>query len=299
MRRLLWLSMLPCLLAADDHWVKFTRGPFEVMTDAAPRTARDTMVRFEEWRAGVGQIVGEPERTSALTVRIMIFKNPSGRNCAPAFAEGHDRYALVLGEKTPVTPEMYIALTRLFLKSNSTQMPLPFERGLISFFSTFDVSGIRITVGKPPAKPDLDWARIHLMVVDPDYLGKIRVLLYNLRHGVADDPAYRTAFGKSAAEVEAQAAKPFAAGNFQTTSLPSRPMSEADFPERQVSEAEARLARGDLLAGSQSAAEYQKLLQAHEKVAEAEEGLGLLALRAQHPDEARRSFADAIHPRNT
>jgi hypothetical protein len=299
MRRLLWLSMLPCLLAADDHWVKFTRDPYEVMTDAAPRSARETMVRFEQFRAALGQILGEPELATALPVRIMIFKNPSGWNSAQPFAEGRDRYSLVLGEKTPVTPEMYIALTHLFLKSNSTQMPLPFERGLISFFSTFDISGIRITVGKPPAKPDLDWARIHLMVVDPDYLGKIRVLLYNLRHGVADDPAYRNAFGKSAAEVEAQAAKHFAAGNFQTTSLPSRPMSEADFPERQVSDVEARLARGDLLAGAQSAAEYQKLLQAHEKVPEAEEGLGLLALHAQHPDEARRYFADAVQAGST
>ncbi len=291
--------MLPCLLAADDHWVKFTRGPYEVMTDAAPRSARETMVRFEQFRAALGQILGEPELTTALPVRIMIFKNPGGWNSAPPFAEGRDRYSLVLGEKTPITPEMYIALTHLFLKSNSTQMPLPFERGLISFFSTFDVSGIRIAVGKPPAKPDLDWARIHLMVVDPDYFGKIRVLLYNLRHGVADDPAYRNAFGKSAAEVEAQAAKHFAAGNFQTTSLPSRPMSEADFPERQVSDVEARLARGDLLAGAQSAAEYQKLLQAHEKVSEAEEGLGLLALHAQHPDEARRYFADAVQAGST
>jgi hypothetical protein len=286
--------MLPCLLAADDHWVKFTRGPYEVMTDGAPRTARETMVRFEQFRAALGQILGEPELATPLPVRIMIFKNPSGWNSAPPFAEGRDRYSLVLGEKSAVTPEMYIALTRLFLKSNSTQMPLPFERGLISFFSTFEVSGIRITAGKPPAKPDLDWARIHLMVVDPDYFGKIRVLLYNLRHGVADDPAYRNAFGKSAAEVEAQAVKHFAAGNFQTTSLASRPMSEGDFPERQVSDVEARLARADLLAGAQSAAEYQKLLQGHEKVPEAEEGLGLLALRERRPDEARRYFADAI-----
>ena len=173
-------------------------------------------------------------------------------------------------------------------------MPPAFERGLIAFFSTFEVNGIRIVAGKPPAKPDLDWARIHMMVVDPDYFGKIRVLLYNLRHGVADDAAYRNAFGKSVTEVEAQAKKQFEAGNFQPTSLASRPMAEGDFPERQVSDVEARLARADLLAGAQSAAEYQKLLQGHEKVAESEEGLGLLALRAQHPEEAHKYFADAI-----
>jgi hypothetical protein len=165
---------------------------------------------------------------------------------------------------------------------------------LVAFFSTFEVSGIRITAGKPPAQPDLDWARIHLMVADPDYYGKIRVLLYNLRHGVADDPAYRNAFGKSAAEVEAAAKQHFAAGNFQTTRLPSRPMAEGDFPERQVSATEIGLARGDLLVGAPSAAEYRKLLAGHEKVAEAEEGLGLLALRERRADEAYRDFAAAI-----
>jgi hypothetical protein len=299
MRRLLWLSMIPCLLAADDHWVKFTRGPYEVMTDAGARSGREAMVRFEQFRAALGQILGEPELATPLPVRILIMKNPSGWASAAPFAEGRDRYSLVLGEKTPVTPEMYIALTRLFLKSNTTQMPAAFERGLISFFSTFEVNGIRIVAGKPPAKPDLDWARIHLMVVDPDYFGKIRVLLYNLRHGVADDAAYRNAFGKSVAEVEAAAKKHFEAGNFQPTSLSSRPMSEGDFPERQVSEVEARLARADLLAGAQSAAEYQKLLQAHEKVAESEEGLGLLALRDRRPDEARKYFADAIQAGST
>jgi len=298
MRRLLLIAAVPCLLAADDRWIKFTRGPYEILTDAGPRPGRETMVRFEQFRAALGQIVGEPELATPLPVRIFVFKNPKGWTTAP-FAEGRDRYSLVLGEKTPVTPEIYSDLARLLLKSNTAQMPLPFERGLVAFFSTFDVSGIRIAVGKPPARPDLDWARIHLMVVDPDYLGKIRVLLYNLRHGVADDPAYRNAFGKSAAEVEAQAKKHFAAGNFQTASLPSRPMAEADFPERQVSDVEIRLARADLLAGPQSAAEYQKLLQGHEKVPEAEEGLGLLALRDRNPAEARKQFAAAVEAGST
>jgi hypothetical protein len=137
------------------------------------------------------------------------------------------------------------------------------------------------------------------MVADPDYYGKIRVLLYNLRHGVAEDPAYRNAFGKPAAEVEAAAKKHFAAGNFQTTSLPSRPMAEADFPERQVSATDIALARADLLAGPQSAAEYQKLLAAKEKIPEAEEGLGLLALREKRTEDAHNYFEAAVEAHST
>ena len=61
MRRLALLTLLPAILGADDRWVKFTSGPFEVMTDAGPRVGRETMVEFLQFRHAVGQIVGEPE----------------------------------------------------------------------------------------------------------------------------------------------------------------------------------------------------------------------------------------------
>jgi hypothetical protein len=296
MRRLLIFALLPALLAADDHWIKFVSGPYEVMTDAGARAARENLVRFEEFRNAVGQVLGEQDLQTPLPVRILIFKNSKGWATSAPIIEARDRYAIVLQEKDSVSPAVYRALTRLFLKSNTAQMPPAFEHGLVEFFSTFQVNGIRITVGSPPAgaPPDLDWARIHLLVVDPEYYGKIRVLLYNLRKGVDPDPAFRNAFGKSRADVEAAAKQHLAAGNFQTTSLSSRPMSPSDFEERPVSDADARLARADLLVGGQSTAEYQKLLKDGVKTAEAEEGLGLLALRDHQNDEARKHFAAAM-----
>src|SRR5450631_2571393 len=197
MRRLLLLCTIPWLLAADDRWVKFTRVPFEVMTDAASRSARETLVRFEQFRNGLGQIVGESDLQTPLPVRIFVFKNAKGWTAPAPITEGRDRYAIVLGEKAGVSSAIYSELTRLFLKSNTAQMPPAFEHGLVQFFSTIEVNGIRITAGAPPSQPDLDWARIHLLVADPEYFGKVRVLLYNLRKGVAEDPAYRNAFGKS------------------------------------------------------------------------------------------------------
>jgi hypothetical protein len=299
MRRLFILWLLPCLLAAEDHWVKFASGPFEVLTDAGARAGRETIVRFEEFRHALGEMVGEPDLETPVPVRILVFRNTKGWGSAAALAEGRDCYAIVLAEKSGVPPAAYGELTRLFLKSNTAQMPPAFEHGLAEFFTTFEVSGIHITVGAPPARPDLDFARVHLLVVDPEYSGRLRVLLYNLRKGVDQDPAYRNAFGKPAAEVEAQAKRHFAEGNFQTTSLSSRPMTERDFPEKPISDADARLARADLLAGSQSAAEYETLLRDGVKVAEAEEGLGLLALAGHRSDEARRHFAASIESAST
>ena len=292
MRRLLLCAFLPALLAADD-WVKFTSGPFEVFTDAGARPAREMLVRLEEFRHGLGQLVGEPDLQSPQPIRVFVLKNARGWETGKALSEGRTTYTIVLDSKAVPGPDLHMALTRHFVDANTGRMSTAFERGLVAFLSTVQVTGIRITAGAPPPQPDLDWARIHLLVVDPEYFGKLRVLLFNLRKGVADDPAYRNAFGKSAAEIEAQAKQHLAAGHFQTTSLPNRPLSEKDFQERPVSDTDARLARADLLAGRQSAAEYEGLLRDHVKVAEAEEGLGILALREQHADDARQHFAAA------
>jgi len=299
MRRLLLalaLALLPGHLAAEDHWVKFVSGPFETFTDAGGRSGRETLVRLEEFRWALGQMIGETDLQMQIPVRVFVLKNAKGWTTAAPVSEGRSTYNIVLDEKSMPGPATYRELTRLFLASNTGRMPATFEHGLVEFFSTFQVTGIRITAGAPPegGPPDLDWARVHLLVVDPEYFGKLRILLYNLRKGVDPDPAYRNAFGKSAAEIEAQAKQHLAAGNFQTTQLPNRALSERDFQERQVSDGDARLARADLLAGGQSAAEYDALVRDQVHVAEAEEGLGLLALRDRHSDDAKRHFAAAM-----
>src|ERR1017187_8212115 len=224
MRRWLILSLL-CLLpslAMADRWMRYTSGPFEVLTDAGERAGQETMVRFEEFRHSLGVIVGEEDLATPQPVRILVFKNAQGWTSPAPLTQCRDRYAIVLSEKGPTPPAVYGELARLLLSSNTNRMPAAFEHGLIEFFSTFQISGIHITVGAPPPQPDLDFARIHLLVAAPEYFGKLRVLLYNLRKGVDDDPAYHNAFGKSAAEVEAQARRHFAARQFPTTTISSR-----------------------------------------------------------------------------
>ena len=294
MRRLLLLGLLPALLAAEDHWVKFASGPFEVLTDAGPRVGRDALVRLEEFRHAVGETVGAPNLTTPEPVRILIFKNAKGWALSAPLSEGRGCYAIVLGEKESPQLDTYRALTRLFLDGNTGRMPPAFESGLVEFFSTFETAGIHITAGAPPPRPGLDWARVHLLMVDPAYAGKMPVLLFNLRQGIAEDASYRNAFGQGQAEIEAKAAAHLAAGRFQTTSLSSLPLSEKDFPEKLISDADARLARADLLAGAPSSAEYLRLLNDGIKIAEAQEGLGLLALREGRKDGALSHFQAAI-----
>ena len=77
MRQLLILCLFPSFLLADD-WVKFSSGPFEVMTDAGERAGRETMVRFQEFRHALGLIAGETDLQTPQPVRILIFKNAKG-----------------------------------------------------------------------------------------------------------------------------------------------------------------------------------------------------------------------------
>src|SRR5690242_6719917 len=72
--RLFLLCLLPSLLAADT-WVKFVSGPIEIFSEAGERPARETMVRFQQFRHALGLIVGEADLQTPQPVRIMIFKN--------------------------------------------------------------------------------------------------------------------------------------------------------------------------------------------------------------------------------
>ncbi len=254
------------------------------------------MVRFLEFRQAVGDVIGETELQSPMPVRILVFKNAQEWAPPAPVAEGRASYNIVLEEKGAVPAAVYSDLARLFLHANTAQMPPAFEHGLIEFFSTFDVTGIHITVGAPPAQPGSRLgARPSARYLARLLSASCGSCSTTCAKASADEPAYQNAFAKSPAQIEAQARQHLADGAFQTASLNSRPVAPGDFQERPVSDADARLARADLLAGAASAAEYRALLNANQHAAEAQEGLGLLALRAGRRDEARAFFADAIH----
>ena len=303
MRRLFVLCLLPVALAAADHWTKFISGPYQVFTDAGTRPGRETLVRFEEFRHAIGEVLGEPNLQTQLPVRILLFKNSEGWTTPEPVSEGRASYNIVLSEKDAAkgatSPAVLAALTRLFLESNTARMPPKFERGLIKFFSTLSVKDIHITVGAPPPDADLDWARIHMFVTDPAYFGKLRVLLYNLRKGAAEEPAYRNAFGKSVAEVEALVKQRYEEHDFRTAPISSLPMAERDFPEREVSDGDARLARADLLAGAKSAAEYEALIRDRSPHRRCRRRTGADRLARKSPgrgkDPFRRCHARWIH----
>jgi len=287
------LSALAGAASAADRWFEFRSGPFEVFTNAGERAGRGVLMRVEQLRHALGQIVGENDLQTPLPVRVLVFRKQDGRAPGNAVTTGRDRFYIVQTAETPPTPALQRDLVRLLLESNTARMPATWERGVEELFSTLDVTGIKITLGKPPATRSRNWARVHLLATSPEYYGKLRVILYNLRRGVPAEAAYRNAVAKSPAEIEAELDRYIAAGNFPTVGVSPRALAEADFRERPVEPDAARLALADML-GPDARPAYQAMLRDKINVPECHEGLGVLALREGRPADAQREFAASM-----
>src|SRR5579862_964086 len=276
-RRILLFLVLSFALHAEDHWISFQSGPFEVYTDAGAKPGREALVHFEQLRNALGTLTGDDNLTTPQPLRIFVFRNAkesSAYQSLPPIVEARDRTAIILAAGQPVTPTVNRETARLLLEANTARMPAEIERGLLAVFSTIQVNGIRTTLGRPvpPAERTKDWALVDMLATETEYYGKLRVIIYNLRRGVDPEAAYRNAVAKSPAEIAKLADQFLAAGHFQTFDVSPRPMSERDFPEKPVEPAVARLALADLLVPALSKPAYEKMIEEKVNVAAAWEG---------------------------
>ncbi len=286
------LMLVPVLGRAD--WKLFRSGPFEILTESNERDARQVLAQLDQVRYLVGANLTRPEPNTIGPIRVLVFKSPQPGPAVPALAR--DAYlAGVSGPSLP--PPMMREVVRLLIESNAGRMPAPIERGLADFFATAQVAATKITLGAPPAPPTLDWARIDLLVTNPEYAGtsKLRVLLYNLQQGADPDPSFRNGFGKSAAQIEKEASAWLAAGNFPTITISGRPLNPLrDYIARSVDPARVSAALADLKLVSGDGAQAAYLDLRNQAPAAAHEGLGLLAEKAGRNDEARQEFEAAF-----
>jgi len=301
MRRIFLLALIPCLAFAENHWVQYRTGPFEVYSDGNAKVARETLGWFDQLRWVLGYMLGNQDLQTSRPVRILLLKNAQEREgypYIPPILEGRDRWNILLASGTPVPRQVIRDCTRLFLENNTGRMPAGIENGITELLSMIRVNGTHVTLGEPPPPNERsrDWARMHLFTTDPDYYAKLRILLYNLQKGADEDPAYLNAFGKSRAAMEKELDQHIAAGKFQTAEVDAKPLSvERDYKEQPLLSKEVRLAQADLLVGEPSRREYRALIQENEYVAAAYEGLGLMALRDKQSDEARRDFLESTN----
>lgn len=270
-------------LPAEDHWQRIRTGPFEVLSPAGERPMRRAAADAEQFRHALGELLGVKETTTVWPIRIVVLKN--AKSVPGSIAMGRDSWITAIAAGETPTPEWRKALARILIDDNTGRMPLGIESGLITLISTLEINGPKLTFGTPPsaAERTRDWARLHLFATQPEYSGRLRILLSNLAHGAFYDNAFRNAFEKPAAEMEKRVDAYFAAGSFSSVPFSGRALSEKDFTVREAESYEGRIALADLaLADPAKTSEAETAYKALTGP-EAQEGLALLAARRKDP----------------
>ncbi|MCC6857718.1 MAG: hypothetical protein IT158_04110 [Bryobacterales bacterium] len=282
-----------CSVCLADDWSRFQSPAFDLLTNAGEREGRTALVVFEQFRHALGRMLGIDELRTEPPIRILLFdRTPPA---APGLIAGPDRFSIVLEKNKAIPRELLRDLAVLYLETNSERLPAPLERGLVELFSTLEVDGTHITLGRPvPSEARTrEWALMHMLAVDPEYYGKVRVLLANLRRGIDQEAAYRNAFAKPPAEIAKQAQAYFQAGSFTTAEVSGRPLSPRDFEKRPVEDAVVQQALAGLKGNGAKQAEKLIYGKAEEHLAAARKtddpGLRIKELQAATEIGRRRA----------
>ena len=305
MARLSLLLFFAFTLAGADRWVGLRSGPFEVLSDAGDRAARERLADLEQFRGGVEQVLGRSDIRPVWPIRVLVLR--SAKQAPPVMGLARDAYVAAIPSQGPLPPALLRECARILIESGPRGLSPGMEKGLAEVFSTLEIDGSRVILGAPPvpAERNLDWARMHMLTVLPDYYGKLRVAIHNLEQGVEAEPALRNAFGKTPAQIDKEAEAYLRAGQFANTPLRGIVLRPAkDFTAMPVPVGAERIALADLALANpaQSAAAqqaYQAVLTRAPGSAEGLEGLGLLALREKIGSEARTLLGQAMEASTT
>lgn len=283
-------------LLAESQWVRARLGPFEAVSDDGRAPAIQALSQFEQFRYALGAAMGQADLRLDPPLRIIVFhdaREMAAQGC-DGMHMGRDHLMACAVASGQLPPAMVRELTRRLLESNFTGIPSVTETALETFFSTVESNAVHVTWGAPPpaAERTRDWALLHRLITQADTSGRAHIYLHNLATGMDSNGAIRS-FGEDAAHFNADVDRYFAAGVFQAVQAPNRPLSpDRDFVTTVLTAEEGQLARADLL-GPGAEASYTAILKTGKHRAEANEGLGFLAMRAGDEEKARGYFEEA------
>jgi len=323
MLRWLFVALLaPACFGAG--WTEYRSGPFQVISDAGDRAARDRLTEMEQLRHALGAALGKENLQTVWPVQLVLFANQ--RDYAPyalpqPFVDGGSATlaAWFANGNSPPPHGWFRELTRILIEDNAGRMPPEVETALCDLFSTIQVNATRVSIGAPPAQGELPadrigpWAKLQMLATQPDFSGRLHVFLSNLQQGADEDVAARNSFDLTKAELDQRAGDYLRAGKFAPASVsglaisPSRDFVEAQIPQSAIdpllAELEARgkrfppesprglLAEGTRPALEQAAAANPKWAEPHVKLA---------ALQTDPAAKVKElKAAAALQPRNS
>ncbi len=265
MRRLVTALLLSsALLSAADEWLRIDSEHFEMVSNAKPGDSLTMLNLLEQFRWAVATTLGQKTITFQPPARVYFCRTASqARAYQPGaeFTVTKEKTLLVLSQEEGFSAAVRERLARRLMETNLDRMPPHIEKGVLAYLSTVRIEKTRITAGDPPARPDVDWARINLLSVHPDFYGRLPVLLRNLGRGVEDGVAYRNSLGADKPEVERRVSEYLKAGRFETISISGLAVDpRRDWNVRSTEPAQAEQLLGELTQAAKREAEYEKLL---------------------------------------
>ena len=204
MRLIAVAALLAGVLAGADKWSVLRSEPFAVYTNGKEQDAREALALAVQVQHTLSAQFGK-ELTPAWPITYVLGKGDARLRLGPG---GYLAGAVDAGE-----------LAALLIRENTLPFDEEIERGVIALFSTLAVDGPRVRIGAPVARPDLAWARMHLLFTDDRYSGKTRVLLANLSKGLDPVVAWGNSVGVKETVITEQAKEHLARGSFADAAL--------------------------------------------------------------------------------
>jgi tetratricopeptide (TPR) repeat protein len=293
-RGILFLLALPLLSQAA--WVEIRSGPFVAYSDAGDDAARLALNHLEQFRDALGKSIGRPDLKTGWPVVVIV----SRQKHTAALGMGRDGWTSAWPANGLPPREWFRALAMRFFDDNlKGHMPSGMEEAIADYYSTLQVTGIRLTLGTPPP-PEArtrSWALIHMLTAREEMVLRLRILLTNLANGSEEDAAARNSFQRSFSDLLKEADAYLAAGQFPPTRMSGRPLDpERQFQVMQPFVSRTRLLPGDLLLSQRRFVEAQAAYRTalnERPTAAAHEGLGLAFLGAGDAAAAKRELEAA------
>jgi len=276
-------------LCFAESWAECHRGPFRVFSSAGDKAAREKLAELEQFRHALGVTIGVPDIQTIWPVHVLV---SSSEAPSEKLVLGRDAYEVAYAPRAPIPEGAKAELARVLLEQGTLHIPRSIEDGLVALFSTLQVNGVHVTVGAPPPQRTRDWARMQMLIANPETYGEVRVFFSNLEHGADLDTAYQNAFQKRGAAIEKQVDEYLRAGNFPTNSINALPLNEErDLRVHPIDKVEGDMARADLLLTRNPAAAAD--LYRGVPAPSGTEGQAFAALAAGKKDDAYRLFGEA------
>ncbi len=123
------MLLIALAASAEDRWIQIRSGPFDVLSSAGDRPAREALNQLEQVRHIVGTVLGKPDLTTLWPIRVLVVK--SGQPVPPTLSR--DAYVAALSANAPIPREWLRECIRILIDSNARRMSAGIESGLADF----------------------------------------------------------------------------------------------------------------------------------------------------------------------